>query len=152
MLKTMAKVFPIQKAEKRGDETEKKKTMLFFFLSIGDAVLTVSHFVPIKDERYTRKRKQASHFVAEWNRTGPEYINVEMFVEPNLILLVVSSGKFVSREGVEQTHTDLQEMITKKFPDLKIRVTSETFFSPFSPYQRWAEGNLGTAIHGATAA
>ncbi len=133
MLKTMAKVFPIQKAEKRGDETEKKKTMLFFFFSIGDAVLTVSHFVPIKDERYTRKRKQAPHFVAEWNRTGPEYINVEMFVEPNLILLVVSSGKFVSREGVEQTHTVLQEMITKKFPDLKIRVTSETFFSPFAP-------------------
>jgi len=105
-----------------------------------DGVLAASNFAPVLDKRFEQKKHALPNFVAEWERLedrgfwhGTEYLSVEMSARRDLIVLVISSGRGDRRDVVEAIRAVLENMIHDKLPDLKVHVTSYSYYPFWAP-------------------
>jgi hypothetical protein len=101
------------------------------------SVLTDAGFTQLTGRDYTEKLKLDPGLVAEWHCLASKGfwagLTVEMYARGNVISVVISSGKYQSGKGAQSACNVLERLIAEKFPDVDIRVTSQTYPSPFAP-------------------
>lgn len=105
---------------------------------IGDA-LTVSKFAPICGGWFDEHKRTQPGFVdgqRSENRGfwyGSERIDVEMYLDLNSIVLLISSDQGGRRAVVEGIRAKLERSVREKHPDLKVYVKSYSDFPFWGP-------------------
>jgi hypothetical protein len=97
-----------------------------------DAALIADGFKLDSEENVSKLRQYYPNLVAGWSRLGPssflmgtKFVQVRLEVAPDLVLVLVQSGKNQgNEEGVATTSALLKRVLAEKFPMLQIKVES----------------------------
>lgn len=103
--------------------------------ALSDLLATVG-FSPVSEETLKTQRRYDADLIALWGKTndfgflrGEKNTTVRLYTEGDVIVLVVNSKDDGDKEEVSRTRDALQQMLGHKFPQLRIRLQSWSYFN-----------------------